>query len=159
MAKKSENIGHADLTSGGETALHSHAGGDGLDSGLIVMWHGAIATIPAGYVICDGNNDTPNLLTRFVQGVATAATDPGTTGGATAKTTSGHQHDLPVGYYATGIPFDMEEFGTGDQISCLRIANTSTHSYSRPASLTKTKTDSITDIRPLFYDVAFIMKT
>ena len=27
-------------------------------SGLIVMWHGLISNIPAGWIICDGNNGT-----------------------------------------------------------------------------------------------------
>ena len=58
-----------------------------LPSGLIVMWHGAIANIPSGWLICDGNNSTPNLLSKFVKGVATAATDPGGTGGSLT-----HQH-------------------------------------------------------------------
>lgn len=54
-------------------------------SGLIALWHGTIATIPTGWVICDGNNSTPNLLNKFVRGVVTAATNPGTTGGADRK--------------------------------------------------------------------------
>jgi hypothetical protein len=90
----------------------------------IPFW-GTIAEIPDGFIICDGNNDTPNLLTRFLEGVATAATNPGTTGGATAKNTS----------TVTGTKqFAVEHSGAG----------TDTHSH------------SITDIRPLFYDVAFI---
>jgi len=56
----------------------------------IIIWAGTIANIPAGFVICDGNNATPNLLTRFVEGVATAATDPGATGGNVS-----HTHTLP----------------------------------------------------------------
>jgi len=78
----------------------------GVVSGLIVMWHGTIANIPAGFVICDGNNSTPNLLTRFVQGVATAGTNPGATGGATAKTTSGHQHDESFELNATEMKIE-----------------------------------------------------
>jgi len=101
-------------------------------SGLIAMWHGTIATIPAGWLICDGGNGTPNLLAKFVEGVATAATNPGATGGSTAKTTAGHRHDKQ----AAGV----EEWQPGgDTIT--------------------TETDSIADIRPLFYDIAFIMKT
>jgi len=103
-----------------------------LTAGCIVIWAGTIANIPAGYVICDGNGGTPNLLTRFIEGVATAATNPGTTGGATNKTTAGHFHSLAAG---TGV--DGATLGTS----------------------TNTVTDTIADIRPLFYDVAFIMKT
>ena len=94
----------------------------------IIIWTGTIANIPAGFVICDGNNDSPNLLTRFLEGVATAATDPGTTGGATSKTT-----------------------GTS-------LAN-SGRAVDGSNSADPSHTHTITDIRPLYYDVAFIMKT
>ena len=30
------------------------------------MWSGAVSAIPAGWVICDGTNSTPNLTSRFV---------------------------------------------------------------------------------------------
>lgn len=33
--------------------------------GTIVMWHGN--EIPEGWVICDGNNNTPNLIGRFIK--------------------------------------------------------------------------------------------
>lgn len=105
----------------------------GVPSGLIAMWHGLIANIPSGWVVCDGNSGTPNLLAKFVEGVATAATNPGATGGATSKTTVGHSHSLiSPGNYVQGSSLDRN---------------------------TNTKTDSITDIRPPFYDIAFIMRT
>lgn len=115
-------------------AEHTITEGALVPSGVIVMWHGLIANIPDGWVICDGNNGTPNLLARFVEGVATAGTNPGTTGGAKAKTTTGHTHGInwiPAG--ASGG---------------VMLVNT-----------LKTATDSISDIRPPFYDIAFIMKT
>jgi hypothetical protein len=36
--------------------------------GGIVMWSGTVATIPAGWVLCDGSNGTPDLRDRFVVG-------------------------------------------------------------------------------------------
>jgi len=111
---------------------------ESLPSGVIAMWHGTIANIPTGWIVCDGNNFTPNLLTRFIEGVASAVTNPGATGGATSKTTSGHNH-LAITNPANGG-------------SDTRYLITSEY----PSD---TKTDSISDIRPLFYDVAFIMKT
>lgn len=99
-------------------------------AGIIVMWSGLIAAIPAGWIICDGNGGTPNLLARFVEGVATAATNPGTTGGNTSKTTG------------TGaIDANVLESGAASS------RNTLTHTH------------TIADIRPLFYDIAFLMKT
>ena len=35
-------------------------------AGMIILWSGAISAIPTGFVICDGNNSTPNLTDRFV---------------------------------------------------------------------------------------------
>lgn len=35
-------------------------------AGMIMMWSGTIANIPAGWALCDGQNGTPNLLNRAV---------------------------------------------------------------------------------------------
>jgi len=172
-------------------------------SGLIAVWHGLIANIPSGWVICDGLNLTPNLLAKFVQGVATATTDPGATGGATSKTTGGHTHTNPAtGAEATHThsnpamgssgahthTVDLHRHtidrallaasgtATATAASSLTTAEApltdsqgahthtlgstgagSSHSHSQGS--TGSGTDSISDIRPLYYDVAFIMKT
>lgn len=39
-----------------------------IPKGTIVLWSGAIATIPNGWVLCDGTNGTPDLRNRFVVG-------------------------------------------------------------------------------------------
>jgi hypothetical protein len=39
-----------------------------IPSGVIVMWSGAQANIPAGWVLCNGTNGAPNLMDRFVVG-------------------------------------------------------------------------------------------
>ncbi|MBU1145887.1 MAG: hypothetical protein KJ971_08585 [Firmicutes bacterium] len=103
--------------------------GAAIPTGLICMWHGLLANIPGGWALCDGTGGTPNLLARFVQGVATDATNPGATGGSTAKTAAASATDTPEGTEVTN-----------------QASN-------------KTHTHAIADIRPLFYDVAFIMKT
>lgn len=36
--------------------------------GIIAMWKGTIATIPAGWALCNGGNGTPDLRDRFVVG-------------------------------------------------------------------------------------------
>lgn len=60
-----------------------------LPSGVILMWSGTLANIPAGFALCDGTNGTPNLLDRFVLSVPTSGTDPGAIGGA-------HSYSLSV---------------------------------------------------------------
>lgn len=33
---------------------------------MIVMWYGSLASIPSGFVLCDGTNGTPDLRDNFV---------------------------------------------------------------------------------------------
>jgi hypothetical protein len=39
-----------------------------IPSGLISMWSGSIASIPSGWVLCNGSNSTPDLRNRFIIG-------------------------------------------------------------------------------------------
>ncbi len=57
--------------------------------GIIVAWSGVLSSIPSGWLLCDGNNGTPNLIDRFLQGITTSSTNPGTTGGSHTKTVAG----------------------------------------------------------------------
>ena len=54
-------------------------------TGGIIMWSGSIASIPAGWLLCDGTNGTPDLRSRFVVG-AGSTYNPGDTGGADTVT-------------------------------------------------------------------------
>jgi hypothetical protein len=49
------------LTVGAVTNAH-------VPAGVIVMWSGAIAAIPTGWLLCDGENSTPDLRDRFIIG-------------------------------------------------------------------------------------------
>jgi hypothetical protein len=64
-------------------------GGGSLPAGLIVMWHGLLANIPSGWVLCDGQNGTPDLRSVFVKGAA-AGQNPGATGGSATHTHDNH---------------------------------------------------------------------
>ena len=56
-------------------------------TGMIMMWYGSVASIPSGWVLCDGNNSTPDLRNRFVVGAGTGGNySPGDTGGANSVT-------------------------------------------------------------------------
>lgn len=68
--------------------------------GLIAIWSGAVVDIPSGWVLCDGNNGTPDLRFKFVRGQAPPI-PPGSTGGSTTHdhtfTGDGHSHQLHDG--------------------------------------------------------------
>jgi hypothetical protein len=42
--------------------------GNAFVAGMIMMWSGSIATIPSGWLLCDGTSSTPDLRNRFVIG-------------------------------------------------------------------------------------------
>ncbi|MET0039313.1 hypothetical protein [Dehalococcoides mccartyi] len=116
-----------------------------IPTGVIAMWHGLLANIPAGWALCDGNNGTPNLVNKFVMGVATSSTNPGTTGGAINKNL-----DItnPVYNLIGGTPI-VTPTGTGGPMQTM---GTSGGGASVPLT-------SIADIRPPYYEIAYIMKT
>lgn len=71
--------------------------GEGVPSGVIAMWAGLVANIPAGWRLCDGTNGTPNLTDRFIKGTSG---NPGATGGAATHTHAAHtgviDHTHPI---------------------------------------------------------------
>ena len=102
----------------------------GVPTGVVVEFDGTIANIPSGYVICDGNNGTVNRLGRFPKQVDTAITEAGTTGGATSKNAANRA------YINRGEPGALGGY------------------YD-----TYNETITIIDIRPLYIDTLYIMKT
>jgi hypothetical protein len=64
---------------------------DIIPTGVIVMWSGSIASIPSGWLICDGSNSTPDLRNRFIVGAGSTYSVAGTGGSADAVTVS-HTH-------------------------------------------------------------------
>lgn len=106
-------------------------------TGVIVMWHGLLSAIPSGWVLCDGTNSTPDLRDKFVVGAA-SGDNPGTTGGALSKTSAGHTHS-----------FNNSAASSGGRLT----TDPAYHTEIVSATVT------ISDIRPPFYAIAFIMKT
>lgn len=41
-----------------------------IPKGIILIWHSTVDSIPPGWVVCDGNNETPDLRDCFVPGAA-----------------------------------------------------------------------------------------
>lgn len=62
-------------------------------SGMIMLWSGTIATIPTGWLLCNGSNSTPDLRNLFVVGADADA------GGVAKSTVTGSA----LQSHATGI--------------------------------------------------------
>ena len=62
-----------------------------IPTGGILLWSGSIGSIPAGYVLCNGNNGTPDLRDRFVVGAGTTYA-VNATGGTADSVVVSHTH-------------------------------------------------------------------
>ena len=123
----------------------------GVPTGVIAMWHGASGAIPSGWVICDGNNSTPNLTDKFIKSTATAGGTGGSaTSGATTLSTSqmpAHSHGIPYdGSGASNWRFDSRSYGAVDTgISTTGVGGSGSHTH--------------TQAEPVYFALIFIMKT
>jgi len=59
--------------------------------GTIVMWSGTLSSIPYGWALCDGNQGTPDLRSRFIMSVSENE-DPGELGGAVEHSHNSAHH-------------------------------------------------------------------
>ena len=60
-------------------------------TGMIMIWSGSSASIPSGWVLCDGTNSTPDLRNKFVVG-AGSTYSVGATGGSADAVVVSHTH-------------------------------------------------------------------
>jgi len=71
--------------------------------GMIVLWSGSIVNIPSGWLLCDGNNGTPDLTDNFVIGAGDTY-NPDASGGGVNHTHTftggGHSHNISSGKFA-----------------------------------------------------------
>jgi len=140
--------------------------------GMIVMWSGSIATIPTGYALCDGDNDTPDLRDRFIMGAGSTYSPDDTGGSADAtlpehthtgstNTTGNHTHTLPhylVQAVSGSGDIDRDnEYQQWKALSGQKTGSTGNHSHT---FTTSSKGSSATNANlPPYYALAFIMKT
>ena len=75
---------------------------------LICMYLGTKASIPLGWVECDGSNGTPNLQNKFIKAAASGGGNVGTTGGDV-----GHDHTDPTSHDHTTRHHHTISSGTG----------------------------------------------
>jgi hypothetical protein len=139
-----------------------------IPTGGILLWSGSIGSIPAGYVLCNGNNGTPDLRDRFIVGAGSTYAVDATGGSADAIVVShnhtatsvvtdpGHNHQFNIlntiangnnAYTATG-----GQVGTG-------TVTTETTGITVATTNTAAGTSGTNANLPPYYALCYIMKT
>lgn len=67
-----------------------------IPTGVIVMWSGSVASIPSGWLLCNGSSGTPDLRDRFIVGAGGTYAVAATGGSANAIVVS-HTHTASSG--------------------------------------------------------------
>ena len=139
--------------------------------GGIIMWSGSIATIPSGWLICNGTSGTPDLRNRFVVGAGSTYAVAATGGSANAIVVS-HTHTATVtdpGHNHT--PQTLGSAQAGSDNGGAPVDASTGYGTGRTSSVTSTSTTGITVANstegssgtnanlPPYYALAFIMKT
>jgi hypothetical protein len=137
-------------------------------SGMILLWSGSVASIPSGWVLCNGSNGTPDLRDRFIVGAGSTYAVNATGGSANAIVVS-HTHTATVtdpGHFHTIGVADGNftgVFGTPAKVQDSNVVVSTYNSGSNTTGITvgiSTTGSSGTNANlPPYYALAYIMKT
>jgi hypothetical protein len=148
---------------------------NGVPSGAIMMWSGSIATIPSGWLLCNGSSGTPDLRDRFIVGAGSTYAVAATGGSANAVVVS-HTHTADTASLTgtiTGVSFQFNQAGSASGVFTKQtgfdIDGGPFNFISRPAgqaSLDASHTHTINTAGvsgtnanlPPYYALAYIMK-
>jgi hypothetical protein len=144
-------------------------GGTTVPSGCIIIWSGAIGSVPTGYVLCDGTNSTPDLRNSFVIGAGNTYS-VGQTGGSkdaivvththtatSVVTDPGHFHDVLTTNTSGGTLTIADRNGNGTSNTSVtqgKATGISVATTNASAGVSGTNANL-----PPYYALAFIMKT
>lgn len=135
-----------------------------IPAGGILLWSGSIGSIPAGYVLCNGTNGTPDLRDRFIVGAGSTYAVNATGGSADAVVVS-HTHTASVtdpGHTHT-FTASVTNFTspTGNPICGAAVQSSTTNSSVTGISVTNASAGvSGTNANlPPYYALCYIMKT
>jgi microcystin-dependent protein len=130
--------------------------------GGIILWSGSVASIPSGWLLCNGAYSTPNLTDRFILGAGNLYA-PAAAGGSTdsvtvahthtaTSTDAGHAHTLAqVNAVSTSGPLATAT-GAGAQTTGTSVAIITT-------TIASTGVSGVNANMPPYYALCYIIKT
>ena len=139
-------------------------------SGTIVLWSGSVASIPTGWVLCNGSNSTPDLRNSFVVGAGSTYAVNATGGSAdaivvshthtgTTSTTGTHNHTVDGGSTISNVIAQRYSDNTGNINSTGSQTTSSAGSHNHTFTTDSSGSSGTNANLPPYYALAYIMKT
>ena len=142
--------------------------GNAFVAGMIMLWSGSSASIPSGWLLCDGSSSTPDLRNRFVVGAGSTYAVGATGGSADAIVVShshtasssvsdpGHLHQTIVGnvLFGTSPGSGLQGYTTSGRDNT--VSNTTGISVS--TSISTSGSSGTNANLPPYYALCYIMK-
>lgn len=115
-----------------------------MPSGGIIIWSGAVASVPTGWYLCNGSNSTPDLRDRFVVGAGSSYAVGATGGEATHVLTNAE------------LPTDVQNwYGTRNASGSTALGDVA----DKNVGFKTIGSGSAHENRPPYYALAYIMKS
>ena len=146
-----------------------------MPSGCILLWSGSVASIPSGWVLCNGASGTPNLMDNFIVGAGSSYAVGATGGSANAVTVShthtatvtdpGHDHDIFVNFNGGGSLIGQDPAGNGSTALPYGVSTSTVYATASSETTGVTVANSTTGVSgananlPPYYALCYIMKT
>jgi hypothetical protein len=139
-----------------------------IPSGGIIIWSGSTGSVPAGWLLCDGNNGTPDLRNRFIVGAGNTYAVNAIGGTADAvvvshthtatSTDAGHTHveQYNGGQAGAGGGMSNSSVSVGPTASSV---STATGNASITTTVSSAGVSGTNANIPPYYALAYIMKS
>ena len=137
--------------------------GSGFPSGGIIIWSGSSASIPSGWLLCDGTSSTPDLRNRFVVGAGSTYA-VGATGGSADAIVVSHTHTATVtdpghNHTVVAAPSGGGSPSSGGGIGLAQTLITSSSSTGISVTNSTTGSSGTNANLPPYYALCYIMKS
>ena len=136
--------------------------GNAFVAGMIMLWSGSSASIPSGWLLCDGSSSTPDLRNRFVVG-ATSTYAVNATGGTADAIVVSHTHTIndPGHVHSYRTPQANADTDRGNASSLFSLdtfGDYNTSSSSTGISINSAGSSGTNANLPPYYALCYIMK-
>jgi len=173
-------LGGANYGTAGQVLTSQGAGSapawaNSFPSGGIILWSGSVASIPSGWLLCNGSSGTPDLRDRFVVGAGSTYA-VGATGGAdtvtlstsqipshthtfsaTTSTNGAHTHTYQLpDLIPNGERDNNQQFG--DTTSSATTSSAGDHNHTVSGTTAAAGSGGSHENRPPYYALPYIMK-